>query len=373
MTTDNNKVFGKDFDDDRKTVRHVVSTLVYEGVIDDDGRVLRDMCKLSRSDIWSYLFYLFDVNKQHPFFKDFFRNGHLSHLALINHISQTYSASLDVNESRMFKKSNLIDYVNSIVKTQGIKIPIIAETMQRSYPMSPKKRQHVHVTLDPEAVAHADMKVTIGLNFNDKDSDLRLEHVHESPKKPQQVLPAREPRGEPREDKRKSPRESRKYEENPREPRGEPREDRRKSPRESRKYEENPREPRGEPREDRRKSPRESRKYEENPREPRGEPREDRRKSPRESRKSETPPSNPYQDENIKPLEQPTWSALPDTGSDADDSEYPADMIEMTTPKLALFEDDNDDYVPLELRRSRAVSSLKSFSKKMFPSYFSNA
>jgi len=323
MTTDNNKVFGKDFDDDRKTVRHVVSTLVYEGVIDDDGRVLRDMCKLSRSDIWSYLFYLFDVNKQHPFFKDFFRNGHLSHLALINHISQTYSASLDVNESRMFKKSNLIDYVNSIVKTQGIKIPIIAETMQRSYPMSPKKRQHVHVTLDPEAVAHADMKVTIGLNFNDKDSDLRLEHVHESPKKPQQVLPAREPRGEPREDKRKSPRESR--------------------------------------------------KYEENPREPRGEPREDRRKSPRESRKSETPPSNPYQDENIKPLEQPTWSALPDTGSDADDSEYPADMIEMTTPKLALFEDDNDDYVPLELRRSRAVSSLKSFSKKMFPSYFSNA
>jgi hypothetical protein len=170
-------LFGENFEDSKKAIRHAVSTLVYNGVIADDGILLRDMCKLSRAVIWSYIFYIFDVNRKLPAFRRFFNEGQLSHVELINDIVRTYAKTVDdqLNPQRIFKKMNLINYINGIITDNAkvIKIPIIAETMKRAYPASPtasQKAQSITVTVDPDQVRTADFTIVLGVNVSTDES-----------------------------------------------------------------------------------------------------------------------------------------------------------------------------------------------------------
>lgn len=113
---DQNKIFGSTFDPELESIRRKVAILNNDGIIAANGTLLRDMCKVTRSDVWSYMFFLWHENRLNTFFRDFFRNGHLSHLALIRHIMQSVKNGITADPEEVFSVFNLIDYLNSVIE-----------------------------------------------------------------------------------------------------------------------------------------------------------------------------------------------------------------------------------------------------------------
>lgn len=143
------KIFGKTFDDNRSVVKKKISNLVYESLISDDGILERDMCKLTRADIWSYIFYVWDTNKEVPFFGEFFRHGQLSHLSLISYMMKQIKNGETADPEEVFSESNMIDFVNDVIRENqsDINIPIIQETLRRGEPLSPIASKNSSQTL----------------------------------------------------------------------------------------------------------------------------------------------------------------------------------------------------------------------------------